>query len=138
MIDDLFKNAGHFTEDDVRKIVDEIGSYDEGVDFDSEEEWDEDMMDRYAEYIRNYWYTYKDIATAVDPKIDPNEEHYGPMAQDIEKVNPACVKETPEGVKTVDAARLAMMNAGMIADIIRRLDALEERLEGNNGGQEEQ
>ena len=50
------------------------------------------------------------------------------MAQDIEKVNPACIKETEDGIKTVDTQRLAMMNAGVIADIIRRLDALEEKL----------
>lgn len=128
-LDELFKNQGNFTEDDVRKIIEQIGYSDEGMDIDSEEDWDEEMMDAYAEYIKNYWYTYKDIAKSVDPNIDTETEHYGPMAQDIEKVNPACVHETEDGVKTVDAARLAMMNAGMIADVIRRLDALEERLD---------
>ena len=136
--DKLFGNAGNFTEDDVRKIIDEIGYSSEGMDIDSEEAWDQDMMDKYAEYIRNYWYTYKEMAADIDPRIDPNEEHYGPMAQDIEQVNPACVKETPEGVKTVDAARLAMMNAGMIADLIRRVNYLEAKLEEKNGGQEKQ
>ena len=51
------------------------------------------------------------------------------MAQDIEQVNPACVKETPEGVKTVDTARLAMMNAGAIGDLARELRELSKRLE---------
>ena len=73
-------------------------------------------------------YTYKPEATDIDPEIDPNEEHIGPMAQDIEKVNPACIKETPEGVKTVDTGRLAMMNAGAIGDIARQLRELTERL----------
>ena len=85
-------------------------------------------MEGYADYIRNYYYTYKDIAKEVDPSIDTEQEHLGPMAQDIEKVNPACIKETEDGVKTVDTQRLTMMNTGVIADIIRRLDALEEKL----------
>ena len=50
------------------------------------------------------------------------------MAQDIEKVNPACIKETPEGVKTVDTARLAMMNAGAIGDLARQLQDLSAKL----------
>lgn len=137
-LDELFKNQGNFTEDDVRNIIDQIGYSDEGMDIDSEEDWDEDMMDAYAEYIKNYWYTYKDIAKKVDPSIDTSEEHYGPMAQDIEKVNPACVKETPEGVKTVDAARLAMMNSGLIADVIRRLEALEKKVKEALSGKSEE
>lgn len=135
--EDLFKNAGNFTEDDVKGITQELGFF-QGRDFNNDkEEWDDDMLNAYAEYIKNYWYTYKDAATEIDPTIDPEEEHYGPMAQDIEKVNPACVKETPEGVKTVDAARLAMMNSGIIADVIRRLFVLEmevDKLKGGNNG----
>lgn len=127
-IEALFKNKGKFTEDDVRKIISLIGYNDEDLDIDDDKDWDEDIMEGYADYIRNYYYTYKDIAKAVDPSIDTEQEHLGPMAQDIEKVNPACIKETEDGIKTVDTQRLAMMNAGVIADIIRRLDALEEKL----------
>ena len=50
------------------------------------------------------------------------------MAQDIEMVNPACIKETPEGVKTVDTARLAMMNAGAIGDLARQMQDLVDKL----------
>lgn len=135
--DELYKNKGNFSEDDVRAIIDDLGYLDDGMDIDDDNDWDDETMNAYADYIHNYWYTYKDIAKSVYPSIDPNEEHLGPMAQDIEQVNPACVKETPEGVKEVDTARLAMMNAGVVADLVRRLMALEERVdvleEGNNG-----
>ena len=93
---------------------------------DDEDTSDEDtMMDRYAQNLHNYLYNYKDSAQSIDPSIDPNEEQIGIMAQDLEKVNPACIKETPEGVKTVDTGRLALMNAGVIADLIRRIEKLE-------------
>lgn len=127
-LDSLFQNQGNFSEDDVRKIIETIGYNDEDMDIDDGTDWDEDTMEDYADYIRNYYYTYKDAAKNVDPSIDTNEEHLGPMAQDIEKVNPACIKETEDGIKTVDTQRLTMMNTGVIADIIRRLDALEEKL----------
>lgn len=127
-IEALFKNKGNFTEDDVREIIKSIGYNDEDLDIDDDKDWDEDIMEGYADYIRNYYYTYKDIAKEVDPSIDTEQEHLGPMAQDIEKVNPACIKETEDGIKTVDTQRLTMMNTGVIADIIRRLDALEEKL----------
>ena len=101
-------------------------------DFFNDDDWNDDsddsVLNGYAEHIRNFLYTYKPEATDIDPEIDPNEEHIGPMAQDIEKVNPACIKETPEGVKTVDTGRLAMMNAGAIGDIARQLRELTERL----------
>ena len=88
----------------------------------------DEMLEGYAEHLRNYLYTYKDEARDVDPSIDPEEEHAGPMAQDIEKVAPDCVKETPEGVKTVDGNRLALVNAGVIGELSRRVLELEERL----------
>lgn len=93
-------------------------------------DWNSNMLDAYAKHLRNYLYTYKEEAKAVDPRIDPNEEHVGPMAQDIEQVAPDCVKETPEGVKTVDGNRLALVNAGVLGDVIRKLDALEEKIDG--------
>lgn len=91
----------------------------------------EDQLEKYAEHIRNYIYTYKDEAREIDPSIDPEEEHVGPMAQDIEKAAPDCVKETPEGVKTVDGERLALVNAGMIGELARRLLKLESEINGN-------
>ena len=92
--------------------------------FNDEDDYDESVLQDYADNIRNYVYEYKPEAAKVDPRIDPSEEHIGPMAQDIEKVNPACVKETPEGVKAVDTSRLAMMNAGAIADLAREMTEL--------------
>ena len=104
---------------------------DKDYDPDNYDSWgDEDgsILGAYADNIKNYVYNYKPEATQVDPTIDPNQEHIGPMAQDIEQVNPACVKETPEGVKTVDTSRLAMMNAGAIGDLAREIQDLKVRL----------
>ena len=97
-------------------------------DYDSWGDEDGSILGAYADNIKNYVYNYKPEATQVDPNIDPNQEHIGPMAQDIEQVNPACVKETPEGVKTVDTSRLAMMNAGAIDDLAREIQDLKVRL----------
>ena len=97
-------------------------------DYDSWGDEDGSILGAYADNIKNYVYNYKPEATQVDPNINPNQEHIGPMAQDIEQVNPACVKETPEGVKTVDTSRLAMMNAGAIGDLAREIQDLKVRL----------
>ena len=97
-------------------------------DYDSWDDEDGSILGAYADNIKNYVYNYKPEATKVDPNIDPNQEHIGPMAQDIEQVNPACIKETPEGVKTVDTGRLAMMNAGVIGDLAREVQDLKARL----------
>lgn len=99
--------------------------------FDSnDDDWTSDMIDDYAEHLRNYLYTYKESATDIDPSIDPNEMHKGPMAQDIEKVAPDCVKETSDGTKVVDGNRLALVNAGAIGELSRRILAIEERMNG--------
>jgi hypothetical protein len=86
--------------------------------------WGDSIMAKYAKHIQNFPYTYKEEAKGVDPSIDTKQQHIGPMAQDIEQVNPACVTETPEGVKTVDTARLALMNSGVIADLAREIQEL--------------
>ena len=105
---------------------------DRDYNFFNDDDWSDDndgsVLSGYADYIKNYVYTYKPEATEIDSRIDPNQEHIGPMAQDIEKVNPACIKETPEGVKTVDTARLAMMNAGAIGDLARQMQDLVDKL----------
>ena len=89
-----------------------------------------EQLEKYAEHLRNYLYTYKDEARDIDPSIDPEEEHVGPMAQDIEMAAPDCVKETPEGVKTVDGERLSLVNAGVIGELARRLLELEAKVNG--------
>jgi hypothetical protein len=122
------------TEDDLYFLADRAGDFNGKSIFDKDRDsWSDDIIDGYAEHIRNYLYNYKPGTEEIDPRIDPDEEHIGPMAQDIEKVNPACIKETPEGVKTVDTGRLAMMNAGVIGDLARRLLVLEQMLGVQNG-----
>lgn len=119
-LDWLMEKAGSFTRGDK--------TYDPSAEDWGGDEKDESVLNDYANYIRNYVYTYKPEAQSIDPSINPNDEHIGPMAQDIEQVNPMCVNETPEGVKTVDTSRLAMMNAGAIGDIARQLKDIQERL----------
>lgn len=118
-----------FTSSEVAWISSFAGSPDEG---DSPFDWDDNITEEqligYAQHLKNFLYTYKDEATDIDPSIDPNEEHIGPMAQDIEKVAPDCVKETPEGVKTVDGNRLSLVNAGVIGELARRVLELEEKV----------
>jgi len=86
--------------------------------------WADDILDKYAENIYNYEYQYNDKALEVDPNTDLEQTHIGPMAQDLEKVNPAVVIEDESGYKTVDTGRLALMNAGAIADLARELKEL--------------
>ena len=130
-------NSGHgITPEDFMWLARQMGGKfthnNREYDFFNDDDWNDDndgsVLKGYAEHIRNYLYTYKPEATEIDSSIDPDEEHIGPMAQDIEMVNPACVKETPEGVKTVDTARLAMMNAGAIGDLARQTQELTDKL----------
>lgn len=87
-----------------------------------------DITDAYAEHLQNFAYKYKDSATKIDPSIDPNQTQFGIMAQDLREVNPACIVPTQDGTLTVDTGKLALMNAGVIADLARRLNALEEQI----------
>ena len=104
------------------------GNGDGTFDLSSCDSWDDDMVNKYAVHLKNYLYTYKPEATKIDPSINPEEEHVGPMAQDIEKVAPDCVKETVGGTKVVDGNRLALVNAGVIGDLSREVLDLRERL----------
>ena len=115
--------AGELSDEDIRFVAECAGPMD-GHTLDDEDEWDDTVLEAYKNHLFNYLYKYKPEAKQIDPRIDPNEQQIGIMAQDLEKVNPACVKEV-NGVKTVDTEKLALMNAGAIADIVRRLDKLE-------------
>lgn len=126
----LASGTGQLSENDVRMLAEEMGQGDSKYDPYGDDEWSEDMVQEYADNLRNFLYMYKDEATDIDPSIDPNEEHRGPMAQDIEKVAPDCVKETAQGVKVVDGDRLALVNAGVIGDLARRVLDLEARVNG--------
>ena len=126
---------GKIAPENFRFLLARIGKFNHnGRDYDAfnADDWtddtDQSVLQAYADNIRNYLYTYKPEAKIADASIDTEEEHIGPMAQDIEKVNPACVKETPEGIKTVDTARLAMMNAGAIGDLARQMQELTDKL----------
>lgn len=102
------------------------GNMDSNTNFERDGDlWSDDVLRRYAEHVHNYEYTYNDEAKKVDPNIDTQKRHIGPMAQDLEKVNPATVVEDPKsGYKTVDTGRLALMNAGAIADLAREVQEI--------------
>ena len=89
---------------------------------------DNTVLKGYADNIRNYVYNYKPEAQALSPDNDPSVTHIGPMAQDIERVNPACVSKDANGIESVDTGRIAMMNAGAIGDLARSLEDIKERL----------
>jgi hypothetical protein len=111
----------------VEVLVKAIGEMDEDHSFERDGHiWRDDVLDAYAEHILNYKYKYNDEAKKVDPSIDTEKEHIGPMAQDIEQVNPATVNVDPKsGYKTVDTGRLALMNAGAIAELARQVKELQ-------------
>lgn len=122
-------NADSLDDNDLAFLMANAGDYgDKRISDMTEDDWDEDMLNGYATHLRNYLYTYKDSAKRADPRIDTDEVHNGPMAQDIEQVAPDCVKETQDGIKTVDGNRLALVNAGVLGDVIRKLNSIEERL----------
>ena len=127
---DYANKEGPLSEKDLAVVSYIMGKGDGDLDPMESNNWTDDMVQEYAENLRNFLYTYKDSAKVVDPSIDPDEYHRGPMAQDIEKVAPDCVKETEEGVKVVDGNRLALVNAGVIGDLARRLIELEDRVYG--------
>lgn len=116
------------TDDELMFVAEHAGKFNDKDILDDDNEWDEDMLQGYAEHLRNYLYTYKDSARLADPSLDTTEVHNGPMAQDIEQVAPDCVKETEDGIKTVDGSRLALVNAGVIGDLVRKLNDIERRL----------
>lgn len=122
-VKDFNQEDNSFNSDKVRYILEKIGKLKE---FNEEETVDDEVLSKYADYIHNYLYTYNEEALKVDPATDTEQEHIGPMAQDLQQVNPATVKEDPKsGYLTVDTGRLALMNAGAIAELARKLEALE-------------
>ena len=132
LVQDKVSRGEQLSDDDVAMLM-QVSGMSDGMDYDSEDDWEEGMVEEYANNLRNYTYTYKDEAKDIDPSIDPSEEHRGPMAQHIEKVAPDCIKETDEGVKTVDGNRLALVNAGVIGSLARRLLRLEGQVNAKQG-----
>jgi hypothetical protein len=121
----ILEHGPPFTRHEVMTLVKAAGDMPDH-NFEKEgDAWKDDTLQKYAKYIHNYKYTYTDEAKKVDPKIDTSIEHNGPMAQDIEQVNPAAIQNDPKtGYKTVDTGRLALMNAGAIADLAREIEGL--------------
>jgi hypothetical protein len=90
-----------------------------------------DMISEVAEMINNYKYHYK-------PGVgeDPGVEYSGPKAQELLQVDGyrSCVFEGEDGLLKVNTGRLALVNAGMIADLSKRLLFLESFVEAIMGG----
>jgi hypothetical protein len=121
----IIEHGPPYNDKEIMTLVKAAGNMDTEHDFEKDgDAWNDDTLKKYADYIQNYKYTYTDEAHKVDSSIDTNQEHIGPMAQDIEKVNPAAVRTDKSGYKVVDTGRLALMNAGAIADLARAVEEL--------------
>jgi hypothetical protein len=120
---EIIQQGPPFNDRQVEILVKAAGEMDDDRSFNRDGHiWKDEVLDAYADHILNYKYKYNEEALKVDPETDLDKEHIGPMAQDIEKVNPAAVYEDPEtGYKKVDAGRVALMNAGAIAELARQV-----------------
>lgn len=83
--------------------------------------------------IGSYEFNYNDKAKALNPNGEnhvDNKRHVGVMAQELEK-NPATnavINTDKNGYKTVDTVQLTLTNTAVLADVCRRLEALEKQL----------
>ena len=83
--------------------------------------------------IGSYEFNYNDKAKALNPNGEnhvDNKRHVGVMAQELEK-NPATnavINTDKNGYKTVDTVQLTLTNTAFLADVCRRLEALEKQL----------
>lgn len=132
-----FDTFGKPEPEDFKWLMSELSQRDNASDYGTDYDGDDSsVLKGYADNIRNYVYNYKPEAQEINPDNDPSVTHIGPMAQDIEKVNPACISKDKNGFESVDTARVAMMNAGAIGDIARTLEDMQarlKRLEAQNG-----
>lgn len=91
-----------------------------------------DLIDLFSK-IGSYEFNYNDKAKALNPNGEnhvDNKRHVGVMAQELEK-NPATnavINTDKNGYKTVDTVQLTLTNTAVLADVCRRLEALEKRL----------
>jgi hypothetical protein len=110
-IGDKISKKEKFTGDDIGRMEKAFPEFTQGM-----FEWKDETLKGFADWIKNYPYTYKEEAKEVDPSLDSTTEHIGPMAQDIEKVVPAAVVPDPKtGYKTVDTPRLSLATAGAVS-----------------------
>ena len=109
-----------------------------------------DSAERAYEKVHNGEFSYKERASKIKelpsaakkmrsedksvqeeaPELADNKTHLGVMAQEMEQ-NPVlenAVEETEEGTKVVDVKTLTMDNTALLADLAKRFNALEERL----------
>lgn len=83
--------------------------------------------------IGSYEFNYNDKAKALNPNGEnhvDDKRHVGVMAQELEK-NPATnavINTDKNGYKTVDTVQLTLTNTAVLADVCRRLEALEKQL----------
>lgn len=125
----VFNLGAPFNIREIELLSKASGDLDEDHNFERDGDlWEDSILEKYADHVFNYEYTYNDKALEIDPNIDTEEHHIGVMAQDLEKVNPATIVEDESGYKTVDTGRLALMNAGAIGDIVRRIEELEKHV----------
>jgi hypothetical protein len=83
--------------------------------------WSDDILNKYAEFVHNYQYQYNDNAHDVDPDIDTEEVHVGPMAQELEKVDPSLVNvDAKSGYKTVNTDKLEVLNDQALEELKRK------------------
>lgn len=77
--------------------------------------------------IDTFLYKYKESAQK-DYGVD-DSEHIGVMAQELEEnpVTQTAVKTMDDGHKEVDIKELTMQNTAMLADVVKRIQALEEK-----------
>lgn len=77
--------------------------------------------------IDTFLYKYKESAQK-EYGVDDNE-HIGVMAQELEEnpVTQTAVKTMDDGHKEVDIKELTMQNTAMLADVVKRIQALEEK-----------
>jgi hypothetical protein len=123
----IVEKGGPYNQRMVEHLVKNAGDMNSDQQFERDgHRWRDDVLANYAKFIQNYKYKYNEEALKLDPSTDLDKEHIGPMAQDIEKVNPAAVNNDPEtGYKTVDTGRLALMNAGAIAELARQIQGMQ-------------
>ena len=91
-----------------------------------------DLIDLFSK-IGSYEFNYTDKARSLYPNgknhVD-TKRHVGVMAQELEK-NPATnavINTDKNGYKTVDTVQLTLTNTAVLADVCRRLEALEKQL----------
>lgn len=76
------------------------------------------LADALAEHVSGVTFRYK-------PGFDDGGEHYGLLAHDLEKVMPGVVSRGPDGLRRVEIRHLTMGNTATIAELAKRLKAVE-------------